>query len=143
MIISSIVVSFKCNPAALLQFLYLIAIASSTFPSSLYLSLKYEEENVVESIAIGCRNCNKDTGLYLKDTTIEEMITKFVWHTIFNHVGMSWKILSNNEMLYEIEENYHSCWFNKGPWYNTYICSKLHGELFKCFIKNARTERLI
>ena len=30
-----------------------------------------EEENVVESIAIKCSNCDKDTGLYLKDTTIE------------------------------------------------------------------------
>ena len=28
-----------------------------------------------------------------------------------------------------------------GPWYNTYICKKLHGNLFKGFIINARTDR--
>ena len=30
-----------------------------------------EEENVVDAIAIKCSYCNKDTCLYLKDTTIE------------------------------------------------------------------------
>ena len=28
-----------------------------------------------------------------------------------------------------------------GPWYNTYICNKLHGEMFERFIRNARTDR--
>ena len=27
------------------------------------------------------------------------------------------------------------------PWYNTYICKKLHGNLFEGFIRNARTDR--
>ena len=61
----------------------------------------------MEAIDINIRNCNKDTGLYLKDTTIEEMITKFVLNLIFHRVVMSWIILPNNEMLYEIEENNH------------------------------------
>ena len=30
---------------------------------------------------------------------------------------------------------------NKGPWYNTDICSKLHGKLFEYFITHARTDR--
>ena len=54
---------------------------------------------------------------------------------------MSWKILSNNEMLYEIEENYHPGWFNKVTWYNTAICYKLHGKVFEDFIKNEITDR--
>ena len=28
-----------------------------------------------------------------------------------------------------------------GPWYNTYICKKLHGKLFEGFIRNSRTDR--
>ena len=28
-----------------------------------------------------------------------------------------------------------------GPWYNTYICKKLHGNVFEGFIINARTGR--
>ena len=28
-----------------------------------------------------------------------------------------------------------------GPWYNTYICRKLHGTVFEEFIRNARTDR--
>ena len=50
---------------------------------------KYNEgDNFVEAIAIKCINCNKDTGLYSKDTTIEEMITKFVLNSILHHVGV-------------------------------------------------------
>ena len=63
------------------------------------------------------------------------MITKFVLNTILYHVGMSWIICPNNEILYETEENNHPGWFNKGSWYNTYICSKLHGKVFEDFIK--------
>ena len=51
-----------------------------------------ESENVVEAIAIKFINCNKDTGLYLKDTTIEEIITKLVLNKILHHVGMWWII---------------------------------------------------
>ena len=28
-----------------------------------------------------------------------------------------------------------------GPWYNTYICKKLHGTVFEKYIRNSRTER--
>ena len=56
-------------------------------------------------------------------------------------MGMSWIICSNSEILCEIEEKYHPDWFNKGPWYNTAICSKLHGKVSEGFIKKARTDR--
>ena len=32
-------------------------------------------------------------------------------------------------------------WMTGGPWYNTYICKKLHGKLFEVFIINAITDR--
>ena len=27
-----------------------------------------------------------------------------------------------------------------GPWYNTSICKKIHGNIFEGFIRNARTD---
>ena len=44
-------------------------------------------------------------------------------------------------MKYEIDKNNHQDWLNKGPWYNTYICLKLHGSMFEDFITHARTYR--
>ena len=44
-------------------------------------------------------------------------------------------------MLYEMDESDHPGWYNKGPWYNTSICSKFHGILFEDFITHARTDR--
>ena len=40
-----------------------------------------------------------------------------------------------------MDENNHQDWLNKGPWYNTSICSKLHGSMFEDFITQARTYR--
>ena len=54
---------------------------------------------------------------------------------------MSWIISSNQEMNYEMDENNHQDFLNKGPWYNTFICSKLHGSRFEDFITQTRTYR--
>ena len=40
-----------------------------------------------------------------------------------------------------MDENNHSDWFNKGTWYNTAICSRLHGSMFEYFITHAITDR--
>ena len=69
------------------------------------------------------------------------MITKFVLNAILYCVGMSWIILSNKEIKYEIDEINHPVWFNKGPWYNTDICSKFHGKMFEDFISHAIIDR--
>ena len=90
---------------------------------------------------ITCINCKGETGLFLKNTTFDEIITKFVMNAILHHVGMSWIIISNKEMKYEINKNNHQDWFNKCPWYNTSICLKFHGSMFEDFITYTRTER--
>ena len=59
-----------------------------------------EEDNVVEAIFIKCSNCDRSTGLFLKDKTAEEMITKFVLNVVLYHVGFSWIISSNKKMKY-------------------------------------------
>ena len=55
------------------------------------LRLNYDEEKL-DVISIRCINCKRETGLYLKNTTFDEMITKFVLNAILHHVGMSWII---------------------------------------------------
>ena len=89
-----------------------------------------ENRNKVETVAIRCINCKKQTSLYLTTLTLEEMISKLVLNVILHHVGMSWIICSNKEMKYEIDKSNHQDWLNKGPWYSTAICSRLHGSLF-------------
>ena len=60
---------------------------------------------------------------------------------ILHHAGTSWIICSEKEILYEMDKIDHPDWLNKGPWYNTYICSRLRGSLFEDFITYSRTDR--
>ena len=69
------------------------------------------------------------------------MITKFVLNKILHHVGMSWIISSIDEMKYERDERNNKDDFNKTPWFNTAIYSRLNGSLFEDFITHARTDR--
>ena len=47
------------------------------FQLRLFYDKHYEEGNFADSLSIRCINFNKETGMYLKNTSIEEMITKF------------------------------------------------------------------
>ena len=69
------------------------------------------------------------------------MISKFVLNAVLHPVGLSWIICSNEEMKYEIDKSNHPYWLNKGPWYNTFICSRLQGGMFEDYITNAITDR--
>ena len=60
---------------------------------------------------------------------------------MLRHVGMSWIISSNREMVNEMNEINHLDWLNKGPGYNRKICYKLHGSMFDDFITQARTDQ--
>ena len=51
------------------------------------LCLNYKEGKLY-LISIRCINCKIETGLFLKNTTFDEMITKFVLNAILHHVGM-------------------------------------------------------
>ena len=93
-----------------------------------------DDRDKLEDIAIRCIHCKKDTDLYLGTSTLEKMITKFVLSTILYHVGMLWIICSNKEMKYELDKNNHPNWLNKVPWYNTAICSRVHGVCSKILL---------
>ena len=69
------------------------------------------------------------------------MVTKFVLNEILHHVGMSWIIISNEKMKYEMDGNNQQDLLNKGSWYNKSICLKLYGSLFEYFITHERTDR--
>ena len=43
-------------------------------------------------------------------------------------------------MKYETKGN-NTGWSNKGPWYNTTICSEFHGTVFEDLLRNDRTDR--
>ena len=66
------------------------------------------------------------------------MINQFVLNKLLRHEGLSQIISSNKQVEYYIKEN-NPDWLNKGPWYNTSICSKLNGTVFEDYIRNART----
>ena len=89
----------------------------------------------------GVSSCKNETGLYLRNSTLEEMITNFLLNAILHHVGMSWIICSNKKMKYEIDKSKHPDWLNKSTWYNIEIFSKLHRKLFEDFTTLARTYR--
>ena len=74
------------------------------FQLRLFHDKQYEEGKFLDIISIMCINCNKETYLYLGNSTIEEMITIFLLNVVLYHVGMSWIICSNKEILYEIEK---------------------------------------
>ena len=95
----------------------------------------------MDVISIRCINCKIESGLFLKNTTFDEIITKFVLNEILHHVGMSWIISSSKERKYEIDENNHRYWLNKGTWYNASIYLKLYGITFEYFITHERTDR--
>ena len=69
----------------------------------------------LDAIAIRCIYFKRETGLYLKHSTFEKMITKFVLNSIFHHVDMSWIFSSNDKNKYEIDKINHKDWLNKGP----------------------------
>ena len=65
----------------------------------------------LDAIAIRYINFKRETGLFLKNNTFDEMITKFLLNAILHYFGMSWIISSNKEMNYSLGKNNHQyCW---------------------------------
>ena len=91
------------------------------------ISLSYGEK-YLDTFCLKCINCKKETGLNSETNftwVYDKIITKFVLNAMLNHVGISWIISSNQEMEYEMNTKINNLdWLNKGPWYNTNICSK-------------------
>ena len=73
-------------------------------------------------------------------TTYQDIFTSFVFNTMLHYVGML-RITETHEQLQYDMDKHNSYWMTSGPWYSTFICKKLHGNVFEGFIINARTDR--
>ena len=94
---------------------------------------------MVDNVAIRCSNCGK-TGLSVKNTNYKDMITKFLLNIVLQNVFMSWIIETNQKLKYDIDKH-NLDWTTRGLWYNTSICTKLHGTVFEKYIRNTITDR--
>ena len=87
-------------------------------------------DNYLDVVSLNCIDCKKETGLNSETHftwVYDQVITKLVLNAMLHHVGISWIISSNHKMDYDKYANSnHLDWFNKVPWYNKNICSKLH-----------------
>ena len=79
-------------------------------------------------------------NLDISGTDYQEIITTFVWNTMLHNFRMIW-IIEIHEYFKNDTDLKNSDWVTGGPWYNTYICKKLHGKVFQIFIINTITER--
>ena len=70
----------------------------------------------------------------------KDIISSFVLNEVLRHVGMSWIIETHKQLKYDMDKH-NPDWITGGPWYNTYICKKLHGTVFEEYIRNSRTAR--
>ena len=63
-------------------------------------------------------------------------------NSMLHHVGMSWIIISKEEMDYDNFTNIKNLgWFDTGPWHNKNTCSKLYGTTFEGSSIQARIDR--
>ena len=63
-------------------------------------------EKYLDTVSFKCINCKRETGLDPETSftwVYDEIITKFVLNVMLHHVGMSWIIISNQEMEYEMK----------------------------------------
>ena len=67
------------------------------------------KEGILDVISLKCIKCKRETGLDLKINSFvfDEIITKFVLNAILHHVGMSWIIISNKEIKYDMDKINH------------------------------------
>ena len=66
-----------------------------------------DDKDKLDTMDIRCIKCKKETFLFKRNSTLEEMITKFVLNAILHHVGMSLIICPNKETKYDIDKSNH------------------------------------
>ena len=61
-------------------------------------------------------------------------ITFFETNILFQRVGISWIIESNEELKFYVQEHFPN-WMCDVPWYNSTMCSPFHGYSFEHFFR--------
>ena len=64
------------------------------------------------------------------NTIYQYIITTFLLNTMLHHFYMLCIIETHDQLQYYLDKQ-NSEWITGGPWYNTYICKKLHGKVFE------------
>ena len=85
-------------------------------------------------------NCGKIIGCSLDNQKIEDFITTFVTYIVFQRIGLFWIIKSNKNLHFDFQ-NHCTSWILNGPWYNTSICSQLHGLLFEDYFTTSKRDK--
>ena len=67
------------------------------------ISIWYDKYNVRYALGIKFINYNKIVGYELEDQTLKEVINVFVTDVVFQHVGISWIIESNEKLRFNFE----------------------------------------
>ena len=103
---------------------------------------EHDDQNNVKIVAILCINAVKKTGLCMKSMNYnyKYIMTSFVLNKVLQHVGMSWKIETHEQLKYDMDKH-NPDWIIYGPWYNKYICKKIYGTGFEEYIRSAITDR--
>ena len=91
-------------------------------------------EDVPEAFGIMFINSVNIIGCLLENQMIENFTTTFVKNIVFQNVGLSWIIQLNQDLNFYIQQHCPYLLIN-GLWYNTNICSLLHGSLFECYVR--------
>ena len=92
--------------------------------------MKYNDCNV-KVIFIKCKFFDRTVTYHLaSEDKLNSVITNFVILSVFQNIGLLWIIENNKHYKFEMDLE-DTRWTDKGPWYNTTICTKLNGLIFE------------
>ena len=106
----------------------------SMFKIMIFYDEKIGHKYFPEYVRIMCVYCGKVIGFLLDNQTIENFVNTFVTNILFQNVGLSWVIQSNQKLNSDFHQH---CpyWMMNGPCYNTAIFSRFHCSLFNDFFQ--------
>ena len=92
-------------------------------------------------ICIKCKSCDRTVTYNLaSEEELNSFIAPFVIHSLFQPVGFLQIIYINKHYKFEIDSE-DTQWTDKGPCYNTTICTELNGQIFKDTFKIGHKDR--
>ena len=97
-------------------------------------------KNEVKEFSTQCNSWNKTVTCEFYETVTIDILTFFIKAIVFNHVGLSWIILTKDQHEFYVEENYIE-WCTGGPWFNETTFRNLHSPTFDEFFVTARQYR--
>ena len=97
-------------------------------------------EDVPEDFGIMFINSVNIIGCLLDNQRIEDFIIPFVTNIVFQNIGLFCIINSNKNLCFDYQK-YCPSWVLNTPWYNTIICSLLHGSLFEDYFTTGKHDK--